>query len=161
MLGTDKILVRDRDAGNIQVKKEIVAYSKEEKASQHKIEHDDENEEVYYNRFSDRQRGEGSYRRNRGRRRQNWRGRQRSFNSSSRRGTNPASYDGNPSTCFICGSINHWARECTEKAEEYNSNQETYLISHNEPAEYTLMATTDEKLNNLSLLGETVGCVVL
>ena len=55
----------------------------------------------------------------------------------------------------------HWARACTEKAEEQESNQEIYLISHSEQAEYTLMATTDEKLNNMSLLGETVGCIVL
>ena len=53
-------------------------------------------------------------------------------------------------------------RACTEKAEEYDSNKETYITSHSKQAEYTLMATTDEKLNNnMSLLGETVGCVVL
>ena len=36
-----------------------------------------------------------------------------------------------------------------------------HILYHSEQAEYTLMATTDEKLNNMSLLGETVGCIVL
>ena len=148
------------------MKKEIVAYSKEGNISQEKSEQEDKNEEVYYNRYSNRQRGEGSYRRGRGGRTrqnwgQNWRGRQRPFNSS-RRGTNPLGYDGNPSTCHICGSINHWARGCPEKSENQDNNQEAYLIYHGEQAEYTLMASAKNiSDNDTSLLGETIGCMVL
>ena len=147
------------------MKKESVAYSEDRNTSQPKTEHEDKNEEVYYGRWSRNQRGGGSYRRGRGWRvRQNWRGRTRSYNPSKGR-TNPPGHDGKPSTCHICGSINHWARDCQEKSEEQgDSTHDSYicLMSHSVLPEDALMAQTNmETPNDKPLLGETIGCMVV
>ena len=63
MLGTSKNPVTDSNVSSVQVKKELVAYCEDGSTSQEKTEHEDENDEVYYGRWSRNQCGRGSYQR--------------------------------------------------------------------------------------------------
>lgn len=66
-------------------------------------------------------------------------------------GKNPVGRDGRITTCHVCGSIMHWARECPNKISE-NIEEECQVV---------LMAHSSDKDRLNTLLGESIGSVVL
>ena len=80
--------------------------------------------ETFYARGGWRARG-GSYARNRGRRGYRASGRYPSNTDSLGRKYNPAGPDGRPSTCAVCRSVFHWARDCPDAKERLQPEAES------------------------------------
>ena len=105
-------------------------------------------EEIYYGRWTNRRPFRNSNRRGR-----YYRGRtgrfQRGMPSASGRKSNPLDSNGYPSKCHICGSTFHWARDCTyDQVEEHD-------------VKIVLMSQQEKCNDSDTFLGETVGNVVL
>ncbi|XP_066911985.1 uncharacterized protein [Clytia hemisphaerica] len=119
---------------------------------------DEEAEEVYYGNYRDRSNRGGRSRPNRGR--FNFRGRggrgqhggaeRRHQDGKPRR--NPSGPDGAPSTCMVCGSVFHWARDCPDSYDN--------LMKHkNKSKEDDEIALFSDTLKQF--VGETLGTAVL
>ena len=122
-------------------------------------------EGVLYNSQGNRRYNSWNGRSSRGGRRPvNRRGGRSRHSSNSNRGSyrrqNPPGADGNPSTCAICGSILHWARDCQHARENTTRNQsdeddavfETNIV---------LLNINRQENQSKPLLGQTVGATIL
>ena len=84
-------------------------------------------------------------------------GRYRRGNYSNR--GNPVGRGGRVTSCFVCGSTKHWARECPRSNADANYTRDEYA---GDEVHITLMATEtnfDDKA--CVLMGETIGSIVL
>ena len=84
-------------------------------------------------------------------------GRYRRGNYSNR--GNPVGRGGRVTSCFVCGSTKHWARECPRSNSDANYTRDEYA---GDEVHITLMATEtnfDDKA--CVLMGETIGSIVL
>lgn len=88
---------------------------------------------------------------------QGWQGPRR---AAGNRRSNPVGRNGRVTTCNICGSIRHWARECPES---FNSHREGNDNNYqNDEVHITLIATEHEFHNKMdTLMGESIGSVIL
>ena len=144
---------KDAVAGNNQVKLESRDEMTFETTSK-----DEEAQEVYYGNYRDRSNRGGRSRPNRGR--SNFRGRggrgqhggaeRRNQDGKPRR--NPAGPDGTPSTCMVCGSVFHWARDCPD-------SYDNLMKQKNKGKEDEEIALFSDTLKQF--VGETFGTAVL
>ena len=120
-------------------------------------------DDVYYasRGFGGRYRGVYGERRGsryqRGGGRSRYRGRGRGASSKK---TNPIGPDGGPSTCHMCGSFMHWARDCPHKESEGSYSKEGNKESVYE-ANIVLLNLEDTKEKDSTLLGQTIGSAIL
>lgn len=77
-----------------------------------------------------------------------------------RRG-NPVGADGRLSTCFNCGSKNHWARSCPDN-DWRKSNETSGYYGGEEEVHVTLLAAETDFNDNVDVLfGESLGAIIL
>ena len=69
--------------------------------------------------------------------------------------TNPVGPDGSTSTCRICGSYMHWARNCPHKEAEDSYKESTH------EAYVVLLNIEDSTSGDSSILGQTIGSMIL
>ena len=83
-------------------------------------------------------------------RRGSYRGMRRAHN-----GRNPIGRDGKVTTCHICSSTMHWSRSCPQRyKKDFHSDKE-------EECHVTLMASNEPSEGISSLMGESIGSMVL
>ena len=96
-------------------------------------------------------RGRGAFRG--GNRYQRSRGRGRGNRGYGQGTQNPRGSDGKPSQCHVCQSTMHWARNCPHKDDEDADEKKPY--------ETSIVLLNNQTAGDNSLLGETLGSVVL
>lgn len=120
-----------------------------------------EEEEVNYGSWRDNRHNRGGKSRSTYRGRYNFRGRGRGHAGAQGNGhkqgdgipkRNPAKADGTPSTCIVCGSVFHWAKDCPDSYDNMMKSKN----KNKEDDEITLFSDTLKQF-----VGETLGTAVL
>ena len=116
----------------------------------YEVAHEDQAYEVNFGSHkasrSNRSRGRGNFRgRSRGYRGQNYHQESRAFEEQPRR--NPPKADGSTSTCAVCGSIFHWAKDCPDSYENKLKKSDGHISLYSDTMKH--------------FVGETLGAAVL
>ena len=82
----------------------------------------------------------------------------------SNRKVNPLGRNGKPSKCFICGSIHHWARNCSESQDSFKVKERSKNDEENNDSHVMLFVGYNEARKNNktnALMEQCHGCALL
>ena len=113
------------------------------------------NEDVWYNKWYGGRGGHGSYHGGKRPSSSSYQhpGRGRYAVAKMKSHPNPVGKDGNPTTCYVSGSIYHWSNDCPDKGYSTGNIEEVNIIF--------MAQNSDQPVDTNTLVGETLGRMVL